>query len=495
MGKGVMLRGKEQENIYPVTSSDLVYDPVTKKNVKEELGGKVEEAPKDGEQYARLNGAWAKVEAGAVSETALISLTPALSELNGVSVMVTTSEGETVLDTTWNGATLSCQIRAGLQYTVAVGAKDGFIAPQPITYTAERGVTRTINMAYVESKLTVNILSNQENDATIAAVKATVKYGTTTVEVANGQTIALPQDVSVTISFPAVANYKAPSAITYTHSGGDIVKSGTYQTEIVRVILSASNGASVSGQKVTINGVAHTYGSTPVEQKVAFGTTYTVSVDDMDGFTTPASVTFTADRSLRNLELVYEMVKYGVFIQATDGSLVSADNWNGSKTANGIAVITGFNQDFVLSLHDANSECEWGETGKLVTGIFTSEDPEAWGNDFDGVGNTQKIVDQLLGTSDVIPAAYYCQNYTFPNGKKGYLPTAAEWWELRRNLSEITEALDVVGGTPIVHAPWTYWVSSQASADEAWNWYVDAADYFTKAPKNYKYIARPFTTL
>lgn len=37
MGKGVILRGKEQENIYPVTSSDLVYDPINKRKINEQI--------------------------------------------------------------------------------------------------------------------------------------------------------------------------------------------------------------------------------------------------------------------------------------------------------------------------------------------------------------------------------------------------------------------------------------------------------------------------
>lgn len=41
MGKGVMLKGRGNENIYPVTASDLVYDPITKKNVKEDIEGKL----------------------------------------------------------------------------------------------------------------------------------------------------------------------------------------------------------------------------------------------------------------------------------------------------------------------------------------------------------------------------------------------------------------------------------------------------------------------
>ena len=440
MGKGVMLKKKGGENIYPVTASDLVYDPITKKNVKEELGGKVEEAPKNDKQYARVNGSWAEVEAGAVSEVALITLTPAVAELNGVSVKVTTNEGETLLDTTWNGAQLSVQVRAGLQYTVAVGSKEGFIAPQAVTYTAVKGATRSINMAYTESRLKVNILSNQGSDSDISSVKATVKYGSASVQVANGGRIALPLNVAVTITFPDVTGYKKPETISYTHTSGSYEKSGTYETEIVSVTLSADNGQSVNGQKVTINGTQHTWNGTAITQKVAFGTKYTVSVNDKDGYTKPVDNTFTASQQLRQVSMIYGEIEFGAYVQGVSGKLYKYGEWSGQEEACGVAVV---NENFscVLSPSFFRDGISIGATGDIVSNLPIVY--EAY-NDFDGLNNTKKIKASIPSTDF---AAGYCLNCKNKREKSGYLGSAGEMFTILEETENFGTLYIELGGS------------------------------------------------
>lgn len=471
MGKGVMLKGRGNENIYPVTASDLVYDPITKKNVKEELGGKVEEAPKNDKQYARVNGTWAEVEAGAVSEIVLITLTPAVAELNGVSVKVTTNESETLLDTTWEGAQLSVQVRAGLQYTVEVGNKDGFIAPQAITYTAVKGATRTINMAYIESRLKVNILSNQGEDSAISGVKATVKYGSTSVQVANGGMVNIPLNVDVTITFPDVEGYKKPDAITYTHTSGSYEKSGTYQTEVVKVTLSADNNQSVSGQIVTINGTQHTWDGTAITQKVAFGTEYTVSVNDKYGYEKPVDRTFIANQASRELALVYTEAVFGAFIQDIYGRLYTKEEWDGTQTANGIAILLK-ETSFVVSLSEL--EVYWSSLSELINGVLATTDSETALYDFDGFSNTQKIAD-YFATWGLDNAAQDCQNTIFPNGQSGFLPALGQLRAIHALFSEVQTLIPMVNGTSLDES--AHWSSTQYDKDNKWVLYLENSNY------------------
>lgn len=467
MGKGVMLKKKGGENVYPVTASDLVYDPITKKNVKEELGGKVEEAPKNDKQYARINGTWAEVEAGAVSETALITLTPAVDDLNGVSVKVTTNEGETLLDTTWNGAQLSVQVRAGLQYTVAVGSKDGFIAPQAVTYTAIKGSTRSINMAYIESRLKLNILSNQGNDSVISSIKATVKYGSTSVQVANGGTVNLPLNVGVTITFPDVVGYKKPESISYTHTSGNYEKSGTYKTEIVKVNLSADNGQSVIGQIVTINGQQQIWNGNQITQKVPFDVQYSVSVNDKEGYSTPLGKSFTAMNAERELNMVYQYKPSGVFIQGISGTLYKETEWTKQEAVNGIAVITE-NCSFVIAHRDIDESHIWSSAKSLVSGVSVCNTMEEAIMDYNGQENT----DSLIYNHEISVAAPLCNSYTFPNGSKGYLGSAGEWKAIADNFNEIDSALSKCNCQRMINS---YWTSTQKDADNGWYF-----EYFSK---------------
>ena len=507
MGKGVELTGKNQEKIYPITASDLVYDKDTKKNMKQTLGEKVEEAPNDGKQYARQNGTWAEVEAGAVSETALITLLPNESGINGATVKVTTDDGQTLLDTTWQGSVLSVQVRAGLNYTVTVGDKDGYIAPSAVTYTAVKGATRTISMTYTASTLKLNILSNQgTSDSAISGVKATVKYGSTTVQMGNGEKINLPLNTTVTITFPAVTNYKAPSSISFTHTGGAVEKTGTYQTEVVTVTLSADNGASVSGQKVTINGTTHTWNGTAITQKVAFGTSYSVSVDAKSGYTTPSAQSFTASQSGRNCEFIYHRMPgtlnpgSGIYIQLTNGYYLTPNEWDDSYgfSPNGVAVITE-NCSFVIALENAHqSDHEWGVGEEVVPGVVSTDSEAEAILDYNGETETTTIINYLKGKEDEwglvgAPAAEYCRAYIFPNGQTGYLGAAGEWKAVLDNADKIEFAMLQTGGDSIKQF---YWTATQGGLEwQAWAADINKGILKQSLKSDYVANARAFATI
>lgn len=201
-----------------------------------------------------------------------------------VKVNVTSSNGSAVSGATltingkqqiWNGTEIRQLVPFGTQYSVVASDVDGFGTPSVQTFTAQNP-EREVSVVYIASSLKVNILSNQGTDAAIANVKATVKYGSTSVQVANGGTVNLPTNVSVTISFPEVADYKKPADITYIHTGGLVEKSGTYQCELLTVNVSADSG-SVSGFEVTISkqetvGIATKY--TRLEYIESTGTQY-----------------------------------------------------------------------------------------------------------------------------------------------------------------------------------------------------------------------------
>lgn len=492
MGKGVVLKGKNKEKVYPVSASDLIFDPTTKKSVKADLAEKVEEAPSDGKQYGRVNGTWKEVEAGEVNETAFINLTPNDGKLNGVSVKVTTNDGQTLLDTTWQGSQLSVQVRGGLTYTVSVGDKEGYIKPDSVSYVAVKGSTRTINMAYIESKLTVEILSNQGVDSAISGVKATVKYGSTTVQVSNGGTIMLPANVNVIITFPSVNGYKTPETITYTHSSGAYVKSGTYKTELVKVTLSTDNGQSVSGQKVTINGTTFTYGNTSIEHKVPFDTNYSISVDGKSGYTLPASQSFNANQSSRNVSIVYKAIQLGVFIQGVSGKLYTSAQWANQETPNGIAVLTEECQ-FVMGLRTMDKTYSISGVGDtdLINGIVASTDINIAKLDLNGYNNTELMIEAT--NNNTAYAAYNCKEYTFPNGQKGYLGSAGEWNIILNNFTEIEGLLTACGIE--LFDDFQYYSLTSTQYDKLKIWYADIYErIFLNESKVIDYDVIPLTT-
>lgn len=174
-------------------------------------------------------------------------------------------------------------------------------------------------------------------------------------------------------------------------------------------------------------------------------------------------------------EVLYNAVPNGVYIQHIDGKLYTTDAWVAkgfaNDEANGVAVVASECR-FVIAKVDAKSQTEyWGGYNKLIEGVMTSANAGMAASDCDGFGNTQKIVAQLDGYEDDYgtigsPAADYCINYTFPNGKVGYLPALGEWAIARRSKQDISNALLIVGGNDM--STIAYWSSTQNAAMFAW---------------------------
>lgn len=215
---------------------------------------------------------------------------------------------DSVTQTLKNGA--SVKVPYGESVTVSCPDIENYAKPSDVVFTPSEA-SKTVSMEYVESALRLSIDSNQSDKGDIAGLKATVTWSGGTVQVGDGETVAIPVGTEITITFPDVEGYKKPDNIVFTHNGGLAEKSGLYQTEVVTVTLSAYDSSSVSGQKVTINSQQYTY-SAPVTVKIPFGTTYSVSADAKDGYEQPETQQFTANQVSRSVSLVYQELAMSV---------------------------------------------------------------------------------------------------------------------------------------------------------------------------------------
>ena len=181
----------------------------------------------------------------------------------------------------------------------------------------------------------------------------------------------------------------------------------------------------------------------------------------------------------------------GIYIQATDGLLYTEADWDGTKTPNGIAVITD-NCRFVMALTDAHtSYCQWGGYGTEVSSIVTTTDESTAMTDYDGDLNTTAILGQLGDSSSAAPAAYYCHSYTFPDDSTGYLGAAGEWQAVLDNKDAITSALSKCGGTSMNSY---YWTSTQYSSILSWFMYWNDEDLNNDRKFSHYYV-RAFSLL
>ena len=179
------------------------------------------------------------------------------------------------------------------------------------------------------------------------------------------------------------------------------------------------------------------------------------------------------------------VVNNGVFIQHVNRSLYTTDEWTAggyaNADANGVAIISD-ETAFIIAKADASSSTlRWGGYGKTITGIVTSTSSATAVLDYDGVGNTQKIIEQLSGYNDGYvtgaPAAEACVAYTFPNGDTGYLPALGELQTAYNNISAINSAMSLIGGTTI-NTTYYHWSSTQDSYNYSWRLSLDTGSKY-----------------
>lgn len=389
------------------------------------------------------------------------------TKLNGLVVHVRYGDNDTPL--TWNGAAMTTEIPMNMTYTIEYPALAGYSVPEVEEYIALAGNTRNIEASYNTTIMSITLTSNQGTDATLnAGTNVVVKCGTINKTLTwKGSTLTqkIPTGEAYTITPAALSGYKTPTTKTGTASGINMSESMLYQTELVTVTVNTDNSISCSGQKVTINGTEYTY-SNPIAVKIPFGTSYSVSVNGKDGFTSPDAQSFTANQASRSVTMTYLEIKRGIFILDTDGNLVKRADWNtgNNSKAVGVAVLSD-NCKFVISTTENSSNIQWGGYGTTISNIVTTTDASTAKKDYLGSGNTDKIIAQL-GSGNA-PAADYCRGVTFKHGKKGYLGSLGEWQEAYNNKAEIDACMSLIGGTAI-DTSYHHWTSTQYSSSYSW---------------------------
>lgn len=355
-------------------------------------------------------------------------------------------------------------------------------------------------------KINLTLTTNQSSASDLSGATVTLSYGSYSESfVWSGKTITLSvmQYITYTLSFSNVSGYKTPAPMEFTAVADNVRQvNAQYQTEVVTVTVSADNGASVSGQRVTINGVTTTLTRTgKVSQKVPYDTSYSVSVNDKSGYSSPEMQTFTASQPTRSVSMVYEEIRFGVYIQDTAGKLWTASAWDGSATANGVAVLTDSCR-FVIALSEKSNVLIDPDGYSSSINLTVYSTGSAAVTDFSGASNTTAMVSAYGNTTS--EAAGYCANFTFPNGKNGYLGSAGEWQVVYDNKTAVKNCMATVFGTSFTGNQ--YWTSTRGvnlpydpnydagPFNSFWSmgWSDSALYYYAPYGRLY---ARPFTTL
>ena len=311
---------------------------------------------------------------------------------------------------------------------------------------ALEGASVTIEGTYETEVVSVSV--SADNGESMSGVSVTIDgesfaYGGAKIS----KKIAFGKIYSVSVS--DVEDYITPNEVTYTASMASRVVSMQYEEikdETLIVNVSASDGASVDGQVVT------------VKQNIA----------------------------------------NGVYIEDVNGKLWTESEWNGSVAPNGVAVVTNECQ-FVMALELLPENYKWGGRGTAVSGIATTTAKATAVTDYNGKTNTETIINALKGVTDDYnstgaPAAEACVSYVFPNGKNGYLGSMGEWKAIIDNTGLINTALSKVIGK---NGLWDggSWTSTQYNGNNAWLVSVGTELTYAANYKSDSMNVRPLTTL
>ena len=143
-----------------------------------------------------------------------------------------------------------------------------------------------------------------------------------------------------------------------------------------------------------------------------------------------------------------KQAEFGVFIEATDGTLYQSTEWKGTKTANSIVVkqptvsfrIALTQSSNTMQIHSSYS----GTLENYMTAISDSSQAKL---DMKSAENTANIMKLQSGTGY---AAGYCNSFTFPDGKtKGLLPALGWWQTAYDNKAAVDACLAACGATPM----------------------------------------------
>lgn len=349
----------------------------------------------------------------------------------------------------------------------------------------------------------ISLVSNQDEaaapDADLLGKSVHVIYGDQDKELVwQGEVMktTVPINMTYQVVFPSDDRYKCPAQQEYFAIAGNTREvKGLYYTEAVTVNVTCDDGTSAEGQQVTINGTVYNVDATGrVTAKIPFDVEYTVSVNTKSGYTSPSSVTETANSKTKTISMEYILIVYGVFIEATDGTLHQSTEWTGAKTANSI-VVKQPTVAFRIALTQLSSKMQIhsSKSGTLENYMTAIGDSSQAKLDMKSAENTANIMKLQSGTGY---AAGYCNSFTFPDGKtKGLLPALGWLQTAYDNKAAVDACLAACGATAMdtsnYHWASTFWGVGTGGSRLCWilGWSdgLVSNDFL-----NYSHRVRPF---
>lgn len=268
---------------------------------------------------------------------------------------------------------------------------------------------------------------------------------------------------------------------------GYLKKSDMKETVVIKLVSGKSDsdtgliGATVTVKSGDTTVSTQTWQGTPIKVEVPCDKEVTIEAAVVKMYAKPKVLKYAPSPMYnREVTITYKKKENGVYIIDTNDNLMDENSWDkNTQTTVGVALIT----DKVAIVIPAGSyDSDWSTRDQLVAGVTTTTNKDTAIRDYKGKANTEAIV-KALGQN--APAAYYCSNYTFKNGKKGYLMAAGEAQEILLNISKITTLLGLISpNTKNIGAYVPFWTSTQYSSYMSWISSNNTIDYLRRTNAN-----------
>lgn len=293
---------------------------------------------------------------------------------------------------------------------------------------------------------------------------------------------------------------------SYASGKGYLTKDNLKETITIKLVSDKSESdTNLIGVTVTVksgNETIGTYtwqGDSIITVKIPAFRDITIEASKKNMYMTPKALKFTTILlNERSVVLEYKALETGVFIIDKNDKFykTAAEFKNAGTSTNDVigALIVTDKVAFIVANYVSNT-VEWGPAvGVLVNGCTISSDSISALKDFSGAANTAAIIKAGCPSNT---AASICYNYTFKNGRRGYLMSAGEASAIKTVSSSIWQLFKAIGlDYSFISKGSNYWTSTQISEKKAWS--LDISSSYSSlniSTKDNMYYAVPICSL
>lgn len=291
---------------------------------------------------------------------------------------------------------------------------------------------------------------------------------------------------------------------TYASNKGYLTKEDMKETVVIKLVSDKSdsdtnlNGATITVKSGNTTVSTQTWQGTPIKVEVPAFQDITIEAGKKNMYMKPKALEFTTmPLNERTVVLEYKALETGVFvIDKNDKFYKTADEFKsaGTSTNDVIGALIVTDKVAIIVANYVSDTVEWGPAvGVLVNGCTISSDTYSALEDFSGAANTAAIIKAGCPSNT---AASICYNYTFKNGRRGYLMSAGEASAIQTVSSSIWQLFKAIGLDYSFINSEERWTSTQVSGTQAWSLDIGSSYSFLGIrTKDNMYSAIPICSL